>query len=57
MNHCHACGMALVGDEANAARGNLCQYCSDENGNLKPRSEAEQGMAQWLKYKVFEINE
>jgi len=49
MNHCHSCGMALAGEEATAARGNLCQYCSTENGDLKPRAEAEMGLAEWLK--------
>ena len=49
MSHCHACGMPLVGEAAEAARGDLCQYCSDEEGNLQPRPVAEKGIADWLK--------
>ena len=49
MNCCHSCAMPLVGEEGEKARGNLCQYCSDEKGNLVPREQATQGIAAWLK--------
>ncbi len=49
MKQCYACAMPLVGEEAGKARGDYCQYCSDEKGNLKPKEEAVHGIAQWLK--------
>ncbi|MCP4134577.1 MAG: hypothetical protein GY754_26625 [bacterium] len=44
-NSCHSCGMPLMGEQAN---GNYCQYCSDEKGNLLPREQVRQGIAEWL---------
>ena len=44
---CHSCGMPLTGNPE--ARGNFCQYCSDDSGTLKPREEVQAGIAQWLK--------
>ena len=49
MNMCYSCGMPLTGEAADRARGNLCEYCSDDAGNLKPREEVVFGIAQWLK--------
>ena len=46
--HCHSCGMMLAGDEGQKARGDYCQYCADEKGNLHPREAVKQGIAQWL---------
>ena len=31
------------------ARGNHCQYCTDEQGNLLPREAIKAGLAEWLK--------
>ena len=45
MEHCQSCGMPLSGE----AQGGLCQYCVDENGNLKPREEVQTGISEWLK--------
>lgn len=28
---------------------NYCVYCTDSDGNLKPRQEVKMGIAQWLK--------
>jgi hypothetical protein len=28
---------------------NYCKFCTDEQGNLKPRNEIKQGCAGWLK--------
>ena len=42
---CHSCGMPLKKEKA---RGNYCEYCSDENGNLHPKEQVKQGIAQWL---------
>ena len=49
MEYCYSCGMPLVGEDAQKAKGHLCQYCTDEAGNLKPRDEVAQGIAMWLK--------
>ena len=49
MEYCHACAMPLAGEEAGKSKNNLCQYCSDEKGNLVPREQAVQGIAGWLK--------
>jgi hypothetical protein len=49
MEHCHACGMPLAGEESGKAKNNLCQYCSDDKGNLVPRDQAIAGIAAWLK--------
>jgi hypothetical protein len=48
MKHCHSCGMPISGPGGVTARGNYCEYCSDENGNLKPREVVQAGIAQWL---------
>ncbi len=42
---CHSCGMPLTGE---SAKNNYCQYCADENGNLHPFEQVQQGIAQWL---------
>jgi hypothetical protein len=48
-NSCYSCGMPFAGEEGQKARGNYCQYCSDEQGNLLPKEQVQQGIAQWLK--------
>ncbi len=40
--------MPLNADTKGAAE-KYCQYCSDEQGNLKKREEVQFGIAQWLK--------
>ncbi len=45
---CFSCGMPLAGEEVQKARGNYCQYCSDEQGNLLPKEQVKQGLVQWL---------
>ena len=45
MKHCQSCGMPL----SEESRESLCQYCLDENGNLKPREAVQAGIAEWLK--------
>lgn len=37
---CHSCGMPT--------EGQYCEYCSDENGNLKSHDEVREGIAYWL---------
>lgn len=41
---CYSCGMPL-GKET---EGNYCRYCLDENGKLRSREAAVQGIAEWL---------
>ena len=40
--HCLSCSMPIEGD------GKYCEYCTDAEGNLKPRAEVQQGIAYWL---------
>ncbi len=42
---CYSCGMPLAGT---MARGNFCECCADEKGNLYSREQVQQGIAQWL---------
>ncbi len=44
---CYSCGMPIPKEQQ--ARGNYCQYCSDEAGNLYPRELVQKGIADWLK--------
>lgn len=46
--YCHSCGMPLTGEVAEKARGNYCQYCSDEQGNLYPKEAVKKGIAEFL---------
>ena len=39
-SHCHSCGMPT--------EGRYCEYCVDDQGNLKPREEIRAGLTQWL---------
>lgn len=48
MRFCHSCCMPLDMPEAGKAHGNLCGYCSDDQGNLKPREVVQAGVAEWL---------
>jgi hypothetical protein len=41
---CHSCGMPL----GPGAAADLCAYCTDANGKLKPYAEVRAGIAQWL---------
>jgi len=42
---CYSCGMPLTAEKA---KGNFCEYCADEAGNLFPKEQIKQGIAQWL---------
>lgn len=48
-NYCNSCGMLLTGEDGKDFRGNLCLYCSDEDGKLYPRELVQKGIAEWLK--------
>lgn len=45
---CQACGMPMSAPDAHSASDQYCAYCSDSNGNLKPREEAVSGLASFL---------
>ena len=47
--NCHSCGMPLMGEDGKDFRGNFCQYCTDESGNLYPKEVVQKGIADWLK--------
>jgi hypothetical protein len=49
MKFCHSCGIVLDGNIAKEAAPNVCGYCADENGNLKPKEVVIAGVAEWLK--------
>jgi hypothetical protein len=49
MKFCHSCGIILDGNVAKETAPNLCGYCTDENGNLKPKEVVQAGIAEWLK--------
>jgi hypothetical protein len=40
--------MPLFGPDGKEALGNYCQYCVDEQGNLKLKEEITKGIAGWL---------
>ncbi len=49
MKFCHSCGIILDGNIAQETAPNLCGYCVDEKGNLKPKETVQTGVAEWLK--------
>lgn len=46
---CYACGAPLDMPDFKGPAENYCKYCTDDSGNLKPRDEIKQGIAQWFK--------
>ena len=44
MKSCLSCAMPLEAETNNK----YCQYCADDNGQLKSRREVQQGIAGWL---------
>lgn len=49
MRFCHSCGMPLDGKMGTVTESDFCQYCTDENGKLKPREVVQAGIVEWLK--------
>jgi hypothetical protein len=49
MKFCISCGIILDGNIARETAPNLCGYCVDESGNLKPKEVIQAGVAEWLK--------
>jgi hypothetical protein len=46
---CHSCTAPLDMPDFKGPAEHYCKYCTDEKGNLKPRDEIKQGIAQWFK--------
>ena len=46
---CHSCSAPLNVPDFKGPAENYCKYCTDEQGNLKPRDTVRQGIAEWLK--------
>jgi hypothetical protein len=46
---CYSCGAPLDMPDFKGPAENYCKYCTDDSGNLKPRDEIKQGIAQWFK--------
>jgi hypothetical protein len=44
---CHSCTAPLSG-EYKGPSDKYCKYCTDDAGNLKPREEIREGLAQWM---------
>ncbi|MFQ6089368.1 MAG: zinc ribbon domain-containing protein [Candidatus Methanofastidiosia archaeon] len=49
MSFCQSCTMPLDSPDAKGPSDIYCKYCTDEEGNLKPREEIKKGIASWLK--------
>lgn len=45
---CHSCLMPLGGPGEEHLESSYCQYCCDQEGNLKSREEVQAGIAGWL---------
>lgn len=46
MTHCFSCGAAVK--DASVKEKAYCEYCTDENGDLKSKEEIRNGIAGWL---------
>lgn len=46
---CLSCGMPLAGNENKKSEGKYCTYCSNEQGDLHPRTQVQAGITEWLK--------
>jgi hypothetical protein len=48
-NSCFSCGMPLQSDKDRRLTTKYCNYCTDDAGNLLPKEQVMQGIAQWLR--------
>jgi hypothetical protein len=55
--HCHACAAPLSDPGLAGASDLYCKYCTDENGQLKPRDEIQVHISHWLQRWQGEITE
>ncbi len=46
--HCHSCAAPLDHPAYHGAAPNLCRFCTDDEGNLKPKKEVRAGIAEWM---------
>ncbi len=53
---CHSCAAPLDNPMFKGVTENLCKHCTDEKGNLKPRSEVQRGIAEWMKTWMPEVD-
>lgn len=49
MKFCRSCGIILDGRIAKEHSNSYCEYCINENGELKSREEIRAGIVEWLK--------
>ncbi len=49
INFCRSCGTQISNKLVDDALIKFCEYCTDENGNLRSREEILAGIADWLK--------
>ena len=54
---CHSCTAPLDVPEFKGVSDIYCKYCSDDNGNLKPREEIKRGIVEWFKGWQGDISE
>jgi hypothetical protein len=45
---CFSCSAPLSSEEFKGPAEDFCQYCTDHQGNLKPREEIMAGVAGWF---------
>lgn len=48
-NNCYSCGMPLQDEKDRRLTTDYCNYCTDDVGNLLPKEQVMQGIAQWLR--------
>ena len=46
--HCLSCTAPLKSPEFKGNSDTYCKWCSDEQGNLKPRADVQAGIAHWF---------
>jgi hypothetical protein len=46
---CYSCSAPLHMPEFKGPAENYCKYCTDDQGNLKPREEIKRGITEWFR--------
>ena len=46
---CHSCAAPLSMPDFKGPAEDFCKYCTDEEGNLKPKEDIKSGITQWIK--------
>ncbi len=47
--NCYSCGMPIQDAKDRRPATDFCNYCTDDAGNLLPKEQVLQGIAQWLR--------